>query len=454
MGESSYNVRFWKTEVYQGKKRNTYYVRWVVEGEPFKEAFTSAALAESFRADLVSAARKGEAFDIEAGRPVSMSRADLSVSWFKHAVAFADMKWPRAAGTTRRTHAEALSKATLCLLKEGRGGPDGKMLRHVLNRWAFNPHKRTTAPEEVAKVLNWLGRNTRPVAAIADPVLLRKVLDGLSTRLDGTPGSPVSSARYRAIFSCALNYGVEAKLLRENPIPGLKWKPPMVNSEIDKGSVPNPVQVRVLLDAVREVQGGARLVAFYACLYYAFMRPEEVAGLTDSNLHLPQEGWGELRFQIAEPHAGKDWTDSGENRDRRQLKQRAVGTWRTAPCPPELTALLHWHIQTFGPGAGGRLFTGERNKNELPKGTINRVFRRARAIAFTPQVCATTLAATPYHFRHAGISLALAAGVPAADVAKWAGQSVEILYRIYAAWLAGNDQIWRNKIQEKLAGGA
>jgi hypothetical protein len=52
----------------------------------------------------------------------------------------------------------------------------------------------------------------------------------------------------------------------------------------------------------------------------------------------------------AEPYAGKEWTDSGKNRDRRQLKQRARGEIRTVPCPPELTALVWEHIDRFGFG--------------------------------------------------------------------------------------------------------
>jgi hypothetical protein len=37
------------------------------------------------------------------------------------------------------------------------------------------------------------------------------------------------------------------------------------------------------------------------------------------------------------------------------------------PCPPELTALLHEHIDRFGTAADGRLFVGQRNHKEMPK---------------------------------------------------------------------------------------
>jgi integrase len=38
---------------------------------------------------------------------------------------------------------------------------------------------------------------------------------------------------------------------------------------------------------------------------------------------------------------------------------------------------------------------------------------------------------TPYTLRHSGISWALAAGIPASDVAKYGGTSVTILERVY-----------------------
>jgi hypothetical protein len=80
-------------------------------------------------------------------------------------------------------------------------------------------------------------------------------------------------------------------------------------------------------------RGGRRLVAFFGCLYYAVLRPEEAISLAKHNLSLPTRGWGELHVERAEPYAGKEWTDSGRNRDQRPLKQRARGEVRVVPCP-------------------------------------------------------------------------------------------------------------------------
>jgi len=181
------------------------------------------------------------------------------------------------------------------------------------------------------------------------------------------------------------------------------------------------------------------MVAFYACLYYAALRPEEAAGIiVPGNLVLPpsDDEWGEFLLDTAEPHAGKMWTDGGANRDRRQLKQRAVGDVRPVPCPPVLTAIIRAHIARFGLGPGGRLFVGERNKQELPILTINRIWRQARAAVFTPEVYASPLAESPYDLRHAAVSTQLNAGISPTQVAEWAGQSPEVLWRNYAKCLA------------------
>jgi hypothetical protein len=158
-------------------------------------------------------------------------------------------------------------------------------------------------------------------------------------------------------------------------------------------------------------------------------------------------------LEKAEPHAGKDWTNTGKNRDKRQLKQRAVGESRTVPCPPELTALLNQHIEQFGTGPDGLLFRGERNGEELPRNTINKAWRRARDEVFTPEVQASPLAATPYDLRHAAVSTWLNGGIPPADVAEWAGHSVEVLLKIYAKCLDGGKHLLRQRVQRALGHG-
>lgn len=99
---------------------------------------------------------------------------------------------------------------------------------------------------------------------------------------------------------------------------------------------------------------------------------------------LPEsDGWGELEFQNAAPDAGREWTDDGDHRERRQLKHRADGDSRTVPVYPELVALLREHLERFGTTTDGCLFTGIRGtelpNHHLPASLDRRTQNRAHA---------------------------------------------------------------------------
>jgi integrase len=48
----------------------------------------------------------------------------------------------------------------------------------------------------------------------------------------------------------------------------------------------------------------------------------------------------------------------------------------------------------------------------------------------------------PYDLRHSGVTWRLNSGVPATEVAAWAGHSVEVLMRVYARCVAGLEDVW------------
>lgn len=95
------------------------------------------------------------------------------------------------------------------------------------------------------------------------------------------------------------------------------------------------------------------------------------------------------------------------------------------------------------------LFPGER-ADELPKLTYMRAWRSARKIAFTEEVARSPLAATPYDLRHACVSTWLNGGVLPADVAEWAGHSVEVLLKVYAKTIDKQDEQARRRVMEAL----
>ena len=464
-GDTTFDVRVYRTEVYKGVKVTTYRVRWKVGSQQWREGFRTAAQADSFRSALMTATRKGEAFSLATGRPTAWERAKADISWYEFACAYVDMKWKQASAKYRKDIARALTAATPAMLAEVRGRPDDASIRRALTRWGFNTKQRTSPPDDVAEVLAWVARNTAAVSALAEPMTARRMLDHATGTVDGKVAAASTGRRHRTILANAMDYAIERGLLETNPVRALKWTAPKVSGQVDRRSVVNPHQARALLDAVRAQQpSGPRLVAFFAVMYYAGLRPEEAINLSTDNVLLPprvwdadhqwqdapdDQDWGELHLRGATPDAGSEWTDDGRPREHRQLKHRAEGDTRIVPTHPELTRLLRDHIASFDPAEDGRLFAGVRG-GELPTITYRRAWIKARQLALTPAEQASPLARRPYDLRHACLSTWLNGGVYPTQVAEWAGHGVDVLLRIYAKCIAGQDELAKRRIDEAL----
>jgi hypothetical protein len=219
------------------------------------------------------------------------------------------------------------------------GKPADVKIRKALWGWAFSGRLHgDPQPSEAAATVEWLQRNTIEVTTLdqraTGSAVIRAALQRLATTKKGTPAADNTFRRKRMMLSNLLDFAVERDLLTVNPLAWVKWTKPRADFEVDPAMVPNEEQVSRLLAAVeKDGELGKRMKAFFACMYYAGLRP--------------------------------DW-------------------------------------------------------------------QRARHKALTKAEVATGIAATPYQLRHACVSGWLAAGVPAAQVAAWAGHSVETLLRVYA----------------------
>ena len=109
--------------------------------------------------------------------------------------------------------------------------------------------------------------------------------------------------------------------------------------------------------------------------------------------------------------------------------------------------MLRNHLKEYGTGPGGRVFS-------LPRGGIVTdraylaVFHKARAAAFTEAEAASLVARRPYDLRHAAVSTWLNASGNPAQVAEWAGHSVDVLLRTYAKCIAGQQEEAKRRILE------
>ncbi|MFI2077941.1 tyrosine-type recombinase/integrase [Streptomyces triculaminicus] len=437
----SYRVRFWDIRE-RPNRRRPFEVRWTVSGREKSESFTTKGLAESRRAKLMTAAREGEPFDESSGLPVSELRAlKQRTTWYAHARDYIDQKWDRTPGNSRRTLADALATVTPALTDSASAGPDPRVLRRALYSWAFNKNAWTQEPPgEWRTALEWAERHSLPVMALDDPIVLRRGLDALTLKLDGGQAAAKTVLRKKATFSDALGFAVDKGYLRSNPIPGARWRGPESTEEVDPECVPNPTQVANLLDAVQQQRGrGPHLAPFFGCMYFAAMRPAEVIRLQLANCQLPEKGWGLLTLRRGIVLAGREWTNDGRAHEEHTLKKRAAKEARPVPIPPEFVAELRAHIERYGTAEDGRLFRSERSLY-VQSAAYGKTWKRAREIALSKEEQASLVAKRPYDLRHAGISFWLHSGVDPAECARRAGQSIEVMFRVYAKVLAAGQE--------------
>ncbi|MFD3580603.1 tyrosine-type recombinase/integrase [Streptomyces sp. NPDC058644] len=439
--ETTYKVKVWKIAVYKGAKGTTYTARWTLDGREYREPFGTRALADSFRSELVSAMRRGEAFSRETGRPVSHASGASAVNWYDFAVQFADTQWLRTAGNSRKNTAKALTATTVAFLRTSPTAFKPVEVRTALREFAFNTRRREEAPPEVATILKWVERNTPSMAAWEDPVKVEGVLRSVDTLLDGKRAAASSIKRTRRILNVAMEYAIKHKILRTNPLPKGRGATPKTSNAVDRRSLIHPQRMaRILARIRRRTRGGRRLHAYFSTLYYTGPRPEEAVAMYVDDVTLPPEDaedqWCDILFHTAEPEVGKNWTDDGAIHEERGLKGRADDDTRIVPGPPALTRIIREHIKAEGLKPGDRLFQGE-NGGILAGSVARRAWGTARKAELTEREYESPMGRRIYDIRHTRLTKWLNDGIPPAQVAYWAGNSVPVLLAFYAGCIEG-----------------
>ncbi|GAA3786160.1 hypothetical protein GCM10022206_27680 [Streptomyces chiangmaiensis] len=272
------------------------------------DTFTTSALAESRRSELWQAMnRRGEAFEIESGLPESevgaaaeaIEAADAKppLRWFEFCRKYMVGRWRTAAAKTREGMVDGLAAVTLAMVECGDEAPDDESLRLAF-RWGIVPaNAGEDPPTELKAAYEWVTMADRPLGDLADAEVFEDVLYRVSYKLDGTPAAGDTYKRRRRALNAALEHAVATGELPENPLQRTRRKRVGSNDVVDARVLVNAAQARQLLTAVSYVGSwdrcrGRRLVAFYAVLYYAGLRPAEAVGLRLSDCHLPETGVG------------------------------------------------------------------------------------------------------------------------------------------------------------------
>jgi len=459
----TFDVRVWGISEHKGKDRktgkprSTFRVRWIVAGKKFGDSFQTRPLAESFRSKLITAQREGIGFDTECGLSEPMARELRTRSWYEHATEYVDMKWPHASPNHRKGIAETMATVTPVLLSSDRGVPNAKLMRAALYGYVFNSAARAAGPppERLAGAVEWVKTNTVNLSALTDAALVRKVLDTIALTMEGDPAAPSTVTRKRAVLSNCLRYAVELRYLDVHPLSLVRWTAPKKDESVDRSVVVNPKQAAALLKEV--AAASPELEAFFGCMYYAGLRPEEVLHLSDDEYERPKKkgefGWFHLTG--ATVAVGKRWSNDDEVMEDRGLKHRAATTTRSVPVAPPLAAMLDRHIAKYPPAGNGRLFVTRRGPGgryvptlgqPIPNNAYTTAWRLAREKALTAAQVRSPLAKRPYDLRHACLSTWLNAGVQPTQVAEWAGNSVKVLLDVYAKCLDGEILAALNRI--------
>lgn len=392
---ATYQVRVWALKQTKGRRR-PWGVRWVTAGKEHSEWFTTKALAESFRTDLIKAQRTGEPFDVETGLPTSLMRRERARTLFEVAESYVDKLWEAGAPpNTRRSAVMHLSAAVPLFVRPLDHRPPRDELQRLLStRLLPPPHRSLELSMAEAAAASWLRRASRPVGELvegpeAEALLAASGRQPAAGRWLRRPGTPDDRFWHRA-----LAFAVESGWLDANPLSARRLPLAGGAGLVDPRVVVNPAQARQLLAAVAYViaprrpdhsDRGVRLQAFFCCLYYAGLRPSEALGLRRADCVLPAEGWGELRLNRARPGvSGDHYRDVGGGYDR-PLKHRRAEAVRVVPIPPVLVEALRSHIAAFGTTADGRLFRGVNGAPDVPASVYGDVWSRAREIALSAE---------------------------------------------------------------------
>jgi len=473
---TSYDVSiFDKFEEYHGKKVDTYTVRWTVAKKTHRAPFRKYKLADSFRSELITAQNKGEPFDIESGLPLSMKRAKASeTTCFKFATNYVDHKWKPASASYRRDIAVVMTLFTTTMLRSEPKTFTDRQMRTALREWAFNTERRDKTPDWAKEILAWVERNSYPANSVSDSEQLSKLLDAANQNLDGKTAAGSVQLRRHAILSNAFEYARITHLLDSNPLERGSGRRAKAHGKgkvkakavkaVDKRSLINNDQARHLFASLgNRKPSGARVRLFTRIMYYAGLRPEEVSSLHVRDMKLPKSGWGELTVSEPTPEIGKQWTDSGEIRDhRRQNKGREVGDIRHVPMHPDLVADVRAYIKDNNIKPGDLLLTGVKSGNALAAITVRKNWEAARLEVLGEEtvdketgqkirLVRTLTGKRIYDLRHTCLTNWLNSGVPPAQVAEWAGNSVPVLLATYVKCISGQEDTYRRRIEETLA---
>jgi integrase len=413
------------------------------------DPFGSRKHADSFRSELLIAARQGLLFDRLSGSPIDPTKpAERDKSWLELATDYVDLKWPTASARHRKGIAEALVNISLTLIDTDLPPVSRYERKELVGALTYGLFSRGSTRAHDQDALAALKAASPRAADLGDPIVVRKLLNAIALKQDGSAAAESTVIRKRATLHNVLQFAVESRAITTNPLKSMKRTTTAGSKSVDPRIVINKQQGKALLKAVRKL--APHLTAYYALVLHAGLRPAEARNVRKQDLHLPETGWGSVLLQSTAQLGGAAWTDRGEAVEQRPLKHRQKDDTRSVPLNRTAVKVLRKHVETWECGPQGHLFVARTGKAGKPLSppfttlvsldTLGRTWSKARAEALTPDQAKGVLARRTYDLRHARLTWWLNAGVPPTQVARWAGHSVRVLLDVYAGCVDGGER--------------
>lgn len=372
----------------------------------------------------------GEYFDARTGEPESWSPSADEMLVLAWARLWVSHEWESWSPHSRRTAATDLAWFVALALDPKAPAPPSGIRLYI--RDTLDPSVEVDAGDDRERWLaTWglrLGELTRELLADVERQL------GIGHR--GEPLAAVTSRRRRATSHSCVRRAVELGRLESDPWPPTpkgraRRKSAQATERVDVERLPGPATMTAILQGMLNRHRVSRTYqAMSAVAYYAGLRPGEVVMLRARALTLPATGWGRTRVIEADDGTGEAaMPKTGE---------------RWVPISADLVAFLRAWIEANGLGPDDYLF---RNTNgRVPEaGTWGTAVHRGCEAAGWP-------AMRVYDLRHACATNWLGAGVKLGETARRMGHSVEVLVRVYAGALEGDDVDANRRIDAACAG--
>jgi len=401
-------------------KKRPYYVRWSYAGRETSRAFEFKTDAKDFWTDLRDAIKDGERFSTETLQPVSWELEDRTIA--KISKEFVDSVKSKWAPKTRQSNLWPIAEA-LVLLVPKRAATPPDFIHQSICDWLMS---------DGGQCPSWLNRHslslaecTREVCSDAMAKLEKK---RVVAKGESPNKSPNTVNRYRRAVSQVFGYAARRDLLTYNPWPqaerGKKTRAEQT-TEVSARQRPSADQILDNIAKMRNHKPSSRDYQTAAnIIWHTGMRPSEARALRIENCVLPDTGLGSAFVEDNVQGGTKRFWMSHD----KQIDLPKTGLKRRIPLSPEIVAIIKEHI-------GDRttdLICRTQDGGLISETNLERAWARCRGEMSSVRL---------YDLRHTHATMAVRAGASPDKVAKWLGNSKEVLVNIYLGELPDDEAV-------------